>query len=104
MVSTCASSIAGCCGKTYHGGQNTLHDGADNVEDISEQPNNDELDRQGIDIAALKVLENLGGEDDDYGKGLVSIVRWDGSAGCVPQQAMEMDLGACQNKQWHNFL
>ena len=50
----------------YHCRQNALHDGADNVEDISEQPDNDELDREGICAATLEVLNNLRREDDNY--------------------------------------
>lgn len=68
VVSTCACKPG--YGRTYHGGQDALHNGADNVKDIAEQPYNDKLYRQGIDIAALKVLDDLGREDDDCGKGL----------------------------------
>ncbi len=53
-------------GKTpYHRRKNALHDGTQDVEDITNQPYNDELNGESICIAALKVLNNLRREDDD---------------------------------------
>lgn len=52
-------------GKNDHGGEDALKDSAKDVEDISEEPDDDELDRQGVGIASLEVLDDLRGEDDD---------------------------------------
>lgn len=51
--------------QVYHCRQNALHDGANDVEDITQQPYNDELDRESICAAALEVLYDLRREDDD---------------------------------------
>ena len=50
---------------TDHRGKDTLEDGAENVEDITEEPHDDELYRESFGTAALEVLEDLRGEDDD---------------------------------------
>jgi hypothetical protein len=51
-------------GGTYHGGEHTLQDGAEDIEDIAEEPNNDELDREGIGGASLEILYDLRREND----------------------------------------
>ncbi len=52
-------------GEDDHGGQNSLQDGAKDVEDIAEQPDDDKLDRKALGAAPAEVLDDLGGEDDD---------------------------------------
>lgn len=52
-------------GSTNHGGEHALEDGTQNVEDIAEQPDNDELDRQRIGGASLEVLYDLRREYDN---------------------------------------
>jgi hypothetical protein len=42
-----------------------LEDSAEDVEDVSDEPYYDELDREALGAAALEVLENLRREDDD---------------------------------------
>jgi hypothetical protein len=59
------SEIAGEEGSTNHGGEHALEDGAQNIEDIAEQPDNDELDRQRIRGASLEVLYDLRREYDN---------------------------------------
>lgn len=78
-----------------------MHDGADDVEDIAQQPHNDELDREGIGAAALKVLDNLRREDDNWQPRVSIIIQQAASmakkkligVGYLLQQAIEMDLG-----------
>jgi hypothetical protein len=61
-------------GGTYHGGEHTLQDGAEDIEDIAEEPNNDELDREGIGGASLEILYDLRRENDHCEKS-VTVVR-----------------------------
>lgn len=61
-------------GEDDHGGQHALQHGAQDVEDIAQQPHDDELDRQAFRAAAAEVFDDLGREDDDpacYGYGAV---------------------------------
>lgn len=51
---------------TYHGGQDALKNSAQDIEDIANKPNYDELHGEGIGAAALEVLDDLWGEDDDW--------------------------------------
>lgn len=62
-------------GENDHGGQHALQHGAQNVEDIAEQPDDDKLDGEAFGAAAAEVLDDLGREDDDpagdgYGAGV----------------------------------
>lgn len=50
----------------YHGGKNSLQNCPENVEDISQEPNNDELNRESISAVSLEVLDDLRGEYDDW--------------------------------------
>lgn len=50
----------------YHGGENSLQNGSEDIEDISQEPSNDELNRKGIGAAALEVLYDLRREDDHW--------------------------------------
>lgn len=47
-------------GENDHGGQNALQDGAEDVEDISSEPDDDEDDRQSFGRAAAEVFNDLG--------------------------------------------
>lgn len=50
---------------TDHRGEDALEDGAEDVEDITEEPHDDELYRESFGAASLEVLEDLWREDDD---------------------------------------
>lgn len=50
----------------YHGRENSLQNRPENVEDISQEPNDDELNRQSIGAASLEVLYDLRREYDDW--------------------------------------
>lgn len=50
----------------YHGWQDALENGANDVEYISKEPDNNELNGQCIGATALKVLDDLGRENDNY--------------------------------------
>jgi hypothetical protein len=49
----------------YHGRKNSLQDRSENVEDISQKPNNDELNRKSVGAASLEVLYDLRREYDN---------------------------------------
>lgn len=42
-VSVNVAALGGSLGATHHGGQHALHHGADNVENITKQPDNNKL-------------------------------------------------------------
>jgi len=44
---------------TYHGGKDTLQDGAEDVKDIAQQPDDDELYGEAVGIALLELLDDL---------------------------------------------
>lgn len=52
-------------GEDEHGGQDALEDGAEDVKDVAEEPDDDELEREAVGGGALEVLDDLGGEDYD---------------------------------------
>ena len=52
-------------GEDGHGGENALENGAEDVEDIAKEPDDDEQKGETICGGAAEVLDNLGGEDDD---------------------------------------
>ena len=54
-------------GEDDHCRQDILQNGAENVEDVAEEPDDNEVQRQAIGGAAAEVLDDLGGEDDDPG-------------------------------------
>jgi hypothetical protein len=54
------------CDATHHGWEHALKDSANNIENISKEPDNDELDGEGIRVATLEVLDNLRGENDHW--------------------------------------
>lgn len=68
-----------CRVRTYHSWQNTLQDGSEDVEDIAEQPDDDELDRESIGASALEVLDDLRREDNDCARGLAEDVAKGGT-------------------------
>lgn len=49
----------------YHGRENSLQDRSQNVEDISQKPDDDELDRKSIGAASLEILYDLRREYDN---------------------------------------
>lgn len=49
----------------YHGRENSLHNRPEDVEDISQEPDDDELNRKSIGAASLEVLYDLWREHDD---------------------------------------
>jgi hypothetical protein len=51
--------------RAYHGGKDSLQDSPEDVEDISQEPSDDELNRKGISAVSLEVLYDLRGEYDD---------------------------------------
>lgn len=51
---------------TDHCREDALKDGSENIEDIAEEPYDDELNRESLGAAPLEVLEDLRGEDDDW--------------------------------------
>lgn len=50
----------------YHSGKNSLQDRSENVEDISQEPDDDELNRKSVGAASLKVLYDLRREYDNW--------------------------------------
>jgi hypothetical protein len=54
--------------ESYHGGEHTLQDSAQNVEDIAQEPNYDELHRECVCAALLEIFDDLRGENDDLGQ------------------------------------
>jgi hypothetical protein len=86
----------------YHCRQDALHDGADYVKDISQQPDNDELDREGICAATLEILNNLWRENDNYKQQLASCMQRTqnrSAVGYLLQQAMDIDLAMQDPRQ-----
>ena len=73
-------------GEDSHGGKDALQDGTEDVEDIAEEPDDDEKKGQAIGGGAAEVLDDLGGKDDDpagYGYGAVEkmsvlVIAWVG--------------------------
>lgn len=64
---------------TYHSWQNTLQDGSKDVEDIAQQPDDDELDRESIGASALEVLDDLRRKDNDCARALAEDVAKGGT-------------------------
>lgn len=54
-----------CRLEAYHGGKNTLKNRPQDIEDISQQPDYNELNGKCIGVTALEVLYDLWREDDD---------------------------------------
>lgn len=50
----------------YHGGKNSLQNRSENVEDISQEPDDDELNRKSVGTASLEVLYDLRREYDNW--------------------------------------
>jgi hypothetical protein len=78
----------------YHCGENSLQYGAEDIEDISQQPHDDELNGEGIGATPLEVLYDLRRKYNDWRR-----VSWAALASTLarrrrhsPQQAMDMDL------------
>lgn len=78
---------------TDHCGKDALKDSTQDIEDIAEEPHDDELDRESFGTAPLEVLEDLRREDNDWKLGLARRSRASQrSYENLPQQAMEIDL------------
>lgn len=54
-------------GEDEHRRQDALEDGAEDVEDIAQQPDDDELDREAVGRVSSEVFYYLGREDDNPG-------------------------------------
>lgn len=52
-------------GQEDHGGFNILQDGSEDVEDIAEQPGDQEDQRETVGGGPAKILDDLRGEYDD---------------------------------------
>lgn len=71
---------------SHHRGQDALQDRAQDVEDIADQPDDDELDREPIGITLAELLYDLRREDDDCGAGIRSAYAGEGSERMAEQQ------------------
>lgn len=89
----------------YHGRQDALEQGPNDIKHISNEPGDDELDGEGIGAAALEVLDDLGREDDDcktesaYLPRTVVMGGMTGEKHDEPQQAMDIEL---EDGQWQH--
>lgn len=68
-----------------------MQKGSQDVEDIADEPYNDELHGEGVGAASLKVLDDLRGEDDDC-QALDKDLQSEGNKENLPQQAIETEL------------
>ena len=48
-----------------HRGENTLHDGSKDVEDVTGEPDDEEKEGEAIGGLAAEILDDLRGEDDN---------------------------------------
>lgn len=74
-------------GQYNHGGQDALEHGAQYVEDIAEEPDDDEVQGEAVGGAAAEVLDDLRAEDDDPAS------NGDGSGEVEPRLGLERATG-----------